>query len=230
MEDGPFSAPEFPAFAAEVELFADLGVGRDAGLMRRLGGDAVPYLVFLAPDGRALGAHRGPLTVAALERSRAAAEVLRALPGDDGLAVEQQARRLIAQVELGLLTRAQAEARRDALVGLEGAARDALTARVVDAEVLRLWYDRQPRTLAERVALGRVYGAMFRSGDRPARREAAEAFYLLALDAAEAARSASEFAALLEALTAWGTAAGVSPTTFAPFQARLERLRGAGRR
>lgn len=141
---------------------------------------------------------------------------------------EEAVEHLQAEAELGRIDRGRLLKR---LVELEiaPARRREVEAAATDASALRLWYERQPRTEETRAALGERYHAMFLAGERPLRREAAEAFYLLAIEWAERARRPDEMSTLLDALRGWVREAGGSQASLRPLEERLERLRRSRR-
>lgn len=225
VEDGPFSTPAFADLARRVVLFADRGAGSDPRRLAAAGGRAVPHAAFLDAEGEVLAPYRGPWTVESLERARARVVRLAELRALTSRSPAEEVDLLVVEVELWLTSPEDARRRGDDLAA--GAPeRGRIDAAIADQVVLGLWYDRQPRTRDDRLALGADYYRLFEQQElRPADRVAAEAFYLLMLEHAEATRSAERYGRALDGLRAWlgdrADAAGI----LRPFEERLARLR-----
>lgn len=189
------------------------------------GGKAVPYIVLLDSDGKVVAPYKGPHRVEAFDRARGFAERLVALRAVKTPTPAQQLESLVAKVELSLLPPTQARKALESIPTLTKAQRSAANRTISDAQVLRAWYASQPRTKADRIKLGKRYQAMFKDGCRPKRKAAAQAFYMLICEHAEAIGSAAIYRASLEALRAWLVEQGAdADRALRPFDARLERL------
>lgn len=224
---GLFSSDEFTAAADAAVLWA---APSDAGQpgrrwLTRLGGTKTPFLAFLTPTGELIAPYTGGHTAAAWQRAALAAQTLHDAAATPPTNDDAHAEHLLAEVCLGLEDPEPARARLDALEGLDPERRAEVRAEIDDEDVLRLWYEAQPRTPRERVELGRRFTERFHAGVRPARPEAAEAYYLLILEACERDRAPDEFAAALDALRAWIVARDGDPSVLRPYAQRLEQLR-----
>jgi hypothetical protein len=226
VEKGPFSTPKFAAFGKSAVLLANLnaGMGEQRKRFEAWGGEAVPYMVFLDPQGKVIAPFRGPHKVAEFERARGFAQTYLDLRETTDASLEQRLKLLEAQVELGRIKASKAHEALKAETKASPKERKRLVGVISDVEVLEVWYSEQPRTSVERGKVGRRFLALYQGGTRPQRKVAVEAFYLLVLPAAAHKRDAKTYEAALGDLRAWLDARGASTRVLGGFEKQLREL------
>jgi hypothetical protein len=226
LEERVLSDAEFPAFGERVVLFchvtSQVADDPDQGLLQEKGGEGFPYLVFMRPSGDVLAVQRDRRVVAFAAKQAACERYLelsaRAAEGDETVGVDL----LIARIEMGVLTLAEA---RKAVAALGEIAADR-RARIAEL-LLELEVDetvRQVSTRTQAIDAGRQFRRMWDEGRVPAGRPALVFFHMI-LEAAYADRDPALYE---RALGEFDKAAASSPNRermLASLRKRLDEIR-----
>lgn len=229
MENGPFSTPEFDAFARGVVLFTHITSripGEKYGdLLSQKGGRGFPHLVIMDAEGDVLATHEGPRTVEGFQATAKAAQHYLDLKGLASPTPAQQVELLLAELQLGKVGLEAARQRKEGLEGLTPEQSTQIDQALTDLEIRDVLEKAQPSSQEEanrlKAELGARFQAMFKEGRRPAGDQATQAFYGLILDHAEQEKDAATFA---EALGILRERYGKQPGTERFFKAQEERL------
>jgi len=136
----------------------------------------------------------------------------------------QRVELFLAELGLGTLDYAEAEERAGALPELSAEQQAEVDQGLVDLEIVHVLEQEQPRTKAARAELGGRFAAMLEEGKAPSGGRAAEVFYVLLLDHAEAEGDAGLFETGLDALREAFAAHMENPRVQQFFQQQEQRL------
>lgn len=230
MESGPLSAPEFKTFAKDVVLFCHITTnipGEKYGdLLEQKGRDGVPYLAYLNAKGDVIG-EPGDVTPEALSEGAKYAKTILELSENKEPTKAQRISLLMAEIYFGKITFAEAKKRKGAIKGLNLEEAKAISAAMVDLEVMAILEERQPRTPQAAAEVGKTFYEMLQAGTRPNKIQAFTPFFMMILRYGKSISDPDVFEAGLRPLVERYGHEDSSKRFFDAQQAELDRMRKA---